>query len=74
MEPPSVEREVGMEVYLTSSPGVGGKLRFYPEDFVVEELSLLPPRFEGGRYVAARVKCRNWETNRLVRELPGRWA
>jgi len=69
MEPPSVEREVGMEVYLTSSPGVGGKLRFYPEDFVVEELSLPPPRFEGGRYVAARVKCRNWETNRLVREL-----
>jgi tRNA pseudouridine13 synthase len=69
MEPPAVEREVGMEVYLTSSPGVGGKLRFYPEDFVVEELSLPPPRVEGGRYVAARVRCRNWETNRLVREL-----
>lgn len=58
-----------MEVYLTSSPGVGGKLRFYPEDFLVEELSLPPPRVEGGRYVAARVRCRNWETNRLVREL-----
>ncbi len=58
-----------MEVYLTSSPGVGGKLRFYPEDFVVEELSLPPPRVEGGRYVAARCRCRNWETNRLVREL-----
>jgi len=69
MEPPAVEREVGMEVYLTSSPGVGGKLRFYPEDFVVEELSLPPQRVEGGRYVAARVRCRNWETNRLVREL-----
>jgi len=69
MEPPAVEMEVGMEVYLTSSPGVGGKLRFYPEDFVVEELSLPPPRVEGGRYVAARVRCRNWETNRLVREL-----
>ena len=58
-----------MEVYLTSSPGVGGKLRFFPEDFMVEELSLPPPRVEGGRYVAARVRCRNWETNRLVREL-----
>ncbi len=69
MEPPAVEREVGMEVYLTSSPGVGGKLRFYPEDFVVEELSLPPPRVESGRYVVARVRCRNWETNRLVREL-----
>ena len=69
MEPPAVEMEVGMEVYLTSSPGVGGKLRFYPEDFLVEELSLPPPRVEGGRYVAARVRCCNWETNRLVREL-----
>jgi tRNA pseudouridine13 synthase len=69
MEPPAVEKEVGMEVYLTSAPGVGGKLRFYPEDFVVEELSLPPPRVQGGRYVAARVRCRNWETNRLVREL-----
>jgi tRNA pseudouridine13 synthase len=69
MEPPAVEREVGMEVYLTSSPGVGGKLRSYPEDFVVEELSLPPPRVEGGRFVAARVRCRNWETNRLIREL-----
>ena len=67
--PPPVEREVGMEVYLSRSPGVGGKLRSFPEDFVVEELSLPPPRFENGRYIAARVRCRNWETNRLVREL-----
>jgi len=69
MEPPAIEREVGMEVYLSPSPGVGGKLRFFPEDFVVEELSLPPPRVPGGRYVAARVRCRNWETNRLIREL-----
>ena len=69
MEPPAVEKEVGMEVYLTSAPGVGGKLRFYPEDFVVEELSLPTPRVQGGRYVAARVRCRNWDTNRLIREL-----
>jgi tRNA pseudouridine13 synthase len=69
MEPPSVEREVGMEVYLTSSPGIGGKMRVYPEDFVVEELSLPPARVEGGQYTAARLRARNWETNRLVREL-----
>jgi len=61
--------EVGMEVYLTSSPGSGGRLRIFPEDFVVEELSLPPPRVDGGRYTAIRARIRNWETNRLVREL-----
>lgn len=69
MEPPSIERQVGMEVYLTSAPGVGGKLRFFPEDFLVEELSLPPPRVEGGDYVAVRARMRNWETNRLIREM-----
>jgi tRNA pseudouridine13 synthase len=68
-DPPAVEREVGMEVYLTDSPGVGGKLRIYPEDFVVEELSLPPERKEGGEWTAARLRLRNWETNRLVKEL-----
>jgi tRNA pseudouridine13 synthase len=69
VEPPSVEKEVGMEVYLTSSPGVGGRLRFFPEDFVVEELSIPPRRVEDGRYIALRLRARDWETNRLVREL-----
>jgi tRNA pseudouridine13 synthase len=69
VEPPAVEKAVGMEVYLTSAPGVGGRLRLSPEDFVVEELSIPPPRVEGGRYVAVRARMRNWETNRLVREL-----
>jgi tRNA pseudouridine13 synthase len=69
LEPPAVEKEVGMEVYLTSSPGVGGRLRISPEDFIVEELSLPPPRVEGGGYIALRAQIRNWETNRLVREL-----
>ena len=69
MEPPLIEAQVGMEVYLTSAPGVGGRLRSLPEDFIVEELSLPPPRVEGGRYTAVRARCRNWETNRLVREL-----
>lgn len=58
-----------MEVYLTSAPGVGGKLRFFPEDFVVEEMSLPPPKVVGGDYVALRARMRNWETNRLIREL-----
>ena len=32
-----VEKKVGIEVFLTKNKGIGGKLRFYPEDFIVDE-------------------------------------
>jgi tRNA pseudouridine13 synthase len=63
------EGDVGIEAYLTVTPGVGGRLKERPEDFVVEELSLPPPQVEGGKYAIARVRSRNWETNRLVRQM-----
>jgi tRNA pseudouridine13 synthase len=34
---PSVEKEIGIEVYATKSQGIDGKLRQFPEDFRVEE-------------------------------------
>ena len=64
------EADLGLEVYLTQGvPGIGGKLRKTPEDFEVEEISILPPRNEQGKYVIARIWRRNWETNRLIRRL-----
>jgi tRNA pseudouridine13 synthase len=64
-----MERDVGIEGYLTSTRGVGGVLKRSPEDFVVEEISRPPPPTADGRYTIARVRVRGWETNRLVREL-----
>ncbi len=64
------ESELGLEVFVTSDiPGIGGKLRKAPEDFVVDEVSLPPPEFPDGKYVIAKVWHRNWEANRLVRRL-----
>src|SRR5437867_440555 len=63
------EGVVGVSGYLTHTPGLGGRIKASAEDFVVEEISVDLPRSEGGRYTAARVRTRNWETNRLVREL-----
>jgi tRNA pseudouridine13 synthase len=60
---------VGISGNLTTSPGLGGRIRASPEDFVVEEISVDLPRSDAGRYTVARVRTRNWETNRLVREL-----
>ncbi|HEC96150.1 MAG TPA: tRNA pseudouridine(13) synthase TruD, partial [Euryarchaeota archaeon] len=70
---PEIERAVGMEVYLTGSPGFGGRLKKTPEDFIVEELSLDIARVDDGPYVALRIRAKNWETfslfDRIARKL-----
>ncbi len=63
------ESLVGVAGYLTSGPGLGGRVKASAEDFVVEEIPAELPRAEGGRYTVALLRTRNWETNRLVREL-----
>ena len=40
MEPPQIEKQLGIEVYATHSKGIGGIIRENPEDFVVEEILL----------------------------------
>ncbi len=68
-EIPGSEADLGMEVFLTTTRGVGGRLKLYAEDFVVEEISNHPPQAEGGKYVVAKVTATNWEMNRLVRQI-----
>lgn len=64
------DSELGLEMYLTEGvPGMGGKLRKVPEDFSVDEISIMPPESPDGRFVVAKVWHRNWEANRLVRRL-----
>jgi len=63
-----MESEVGLELFYTETPGIGGKLKKYPEDFRVEERIDLFEETEG-EYTIAKVWSRNWETNRLVRKL-----
>jgi tRNA pseudouridine13 synthase len=59
-----------MSCYATGTPGIGGKLRAAPEDFVVEEIPLPPVPAQGaGKYTIATLRATNWETNKLVREL-----
>ena len=64
------ESDLGLEAFLTEDiPGIRGRLRKTPEDFVVDEISILPPPFPDGKFVIAKVWHRNWEANRLVRRL-----
>ncbi len=62
------EATVGMEVFLTDTPGIGGRLRATAEDFVVIEQSKPPPR-QQGPYCVATITSTNWETNHLVESL-----
>ncbi len=64
-----MESQVGIEFYYTKGQGVGGRLKKYPEDFVVEEIIDLPEETEDGEYTIAKVWSSNWETNRLVEAL-----
>ena len=68
-EVPKVEKLVGVETYLTKTPGIGGKLRYYPEDFIVLEETICPESAPDGRYTIMRVCAVNWETNRLIRAM-----
>lgn len=62
------DRAIGMELYATSSPGCGGRLRIDCEDFVVEEI-YEEQNYEGGRYLILEVEKKEWEAHHLVRDL-----
>lgn len=62
------EQKIGIEVYFTEEQGIGGKLKTYPQDFIVDEDYIKPQKEETGPFTWALVRSTNWETNRLVRE------
>jgi tRNA pseudouridine13 synthase len=66
------ERGIGIEVFYTNTRGIGGKLRKNAEDFIVGEISSPPLKDVDGEYTIARIRAKNWETNRLIRQLSKR--
>ncbi|NPE28542.1 tRNA pseudouridine(13) synthase TruD [Methanococcoides sp. SA1] len=65
---PNVEKQIGIDLYTTKTPGIGGKLRQQTEDFGVIEIT---NREEGteGKYLILELTKRNWETHHLIRDL-----
>jgi len=84
LQVPSLEKEVGIEVYATQSPGVGGRIRQLLDDFVVEELLVdgslaeVSPPIEAwepageGRYLICVLVKRRWDTFLAVRQVAQR--
>lgn len=65
---PERDRALGMEIYVTRTPGIGGVMRKIPEDFIVEEI-FDEDHYEGGRYLVIEVEKRDWDTHKLIREI-----
>jgi tRNA pseudouridine13 synthase len=78
---PPLEKVMGIEVYSTQSPGIGGKIRQLLDDFVVEELLVdgslaevspptetWEPAGEGPYLICVLVK-RRWDTFLAVRKV-----
>jgi len=64
-----IEKKIGIETFFTSQPGLGGKLRVKPEDFLVKEIPSYPPQNKDGKFTIAEITSTSWETNLLLREL-----
>ena len=72
-----LEQTVGMEWYVSTMDGVGGKLRNRPEDFRVRELETVeaePLCTDVGAYphLVFRATLRGWDTNDFAREFANR--
>ena len=68
---PDVDVKAGMDVYLTDSPGLSGKIRQHVEDFKVDEV------YDNvfsvtGKYAIVKVTKVNAETHHVVRDLSRR--
>lgn len=85
MRVPNVEKSVGIEVYATSSRGIGGRIRTSVEDFVVEEvlvdgsIATTDPSQSCGRvlgssstkndYLLCKLIKRNWDTFAILKQI-----
>ncbi|MGA2161134.1 MAG: tRNA pseudouridine(13) synthase TruD [Methanoregula sp.] len=70
--PYALERELGMQYYATSTPGIGGALRTVPEDFLVDEISPAGKGQTTGPYLICRLTKTNWELQHAVKEIARR--
>ena len=77
---PSIEKQLGIEAFVTKTRGIGGAIRQTPEDFVVKEVLVdcskaeLEPKqplqvTREGRYLICLLVKRDWDTLLAVRKI-----
>lgn len=71
IKPPGLETDVGLETYLSTAQGIGGKIKQIPDDFVVDEVAA-ELRQGDGEYVHFTLEKKNWDTLRAIKEISKR--
>lgn len=72
INPSTIEQSIGLTTFYSKQQGIGGILRYQPEDFIVKERSLDFSEDPKGRFLLIKVTAKNWETNDLIREFAKR--
>jgi tRNA pseudouridine13 synthase len=67
-----LERDLGMRYYASDADGIGGRLRTFPEDFLVEEIPLPEKGGTAGPYLICQLIKKNWELQHAVKEIAKR--
>jgi tRNA pseudouridine13 synthase len=67
--PHSLDHMLGLQYFATDTLGIGGRLRCYCEDFLVDELPKAFPACEEGDYLHFTLEKRNWETIAAIRNI-----
>jgi len=57
--------------HLSGKSGIGGRIKVFPEDFIVIE-EPLPQIFEGRKHAIFLLKKRNWDTMAAIKEIAKR--
>ena len=63
------EQAMGLKVFATDTPGIGGTLKLDPQHFRVDEVSRYPVPHPNGRVTILRVEALEIEQNELFRRL-----
>lgn len=67
-----LELLLGMKYYASDAAGIGGKLRTYPSDFIVEEITLPEKGGSGGPFLLCTLTKTNWELQHAIKEIAKR--
>ncbi len=70
--PPAPERAIGIDFYLSATPGVDGRPKSQDDDFRVQEISTYPYPDPTGPFTVLRVESRGWEQHELAAALARR--
>ncbi len=70
MNVPPLEEKIGINLYTTDTPGIGGVLRQQIEDFKVIEINDPDIKKDDcGKHLIVELTKHNWETHHLIRDL-----